>query len=512
MPAIQPIQSNRPQAWRSAFAIVALIILMTTVASAQTFTTLLAFDRTDGATPHAPLVQGLDGNLYGTTSGGGNGAECDSNLGCGTVFKITPSGVLTRLYSFCNLTNCADGGDPQASLLLATNGYFYGTTGDGGNSGSSLYPAGTIFRITSAGALTTLHKFCSLANCTDGGPGASTLIQATDGNFYGVTADGGGGQSNWKDCSAGCGTVFKLTPSGTYSVLHVFCAETNCPDGAIPAGALVQGSDGNLYGTTELGGVYAASNSYTCCGTMFKISLSGVFSTLHSFGNGGPHVPVGGLVQGADGNFYGTANYGGNANNGSIFKITPTGTVTALYGFCRTATPPCAEGTHPVVGLALANDGNFYGTTSSGGTDDDGTIFEITPGKEFTDLYNLCSSCKPSDDASPSALLQATDGNFYGTTDYTCDDCTGTVFKLSTGLSPFVVALPATAKVGVQIKILGTDLTGATSVTFNGETASFHVVSASEITATVPATATTGTIKVTTPTDTLSSNVAFQVQ
>ena len=513
MPATPSIQRNRlSRAWRNALVIFSFTVLTALASSAQTFTTLVAFDRTDGAAPHATLVQGLDGNFYGTTSEGGVGAKCGSNLGCGTVFKITPSGVLTRLYSFCNLTNCADGGDPLASLLLATNGYFYGTTGDGGNSGSSLYPAGTIFKITSAGVLTTLHTFCSLANCTDGGPGASSLIQATDGNFYGVTADGGGGQSNSPYCSSGCGVLFKLTRSGTYSVLHTFCAETTCHDGGAPVGALVQGTDGNLYGATAFGGVDAPATGYPCCGTIFKFSLSGAFTTLHSFGNGGPNTPNGGLVQYSDGNFYGTATYGGNANNGSIFKITPTGTVTGLYGFCRTATPPCPQGANPRAGLTLANDGNFYGTASSGATPDNaGDIFEITPGRVFTDLHSLCYSCKPSDDASPSGLLQATNGIFYGTTDFNCDSCNGSVFSLSTGLSPFVVALPATAKVGAAIKILGTDLTGATAVTFNGKAASFHVVSASEITTMVPTGATTGTIEVNTPAGTLSSNVAFRI-
>ena len=174
---------------------------------AQTFTTRVSFDASSGAIPTAPLVQGLDGKLYGTTNSGGAN-------GLGTVFHITPGGTLTTLYSFCPQTSCPDGTNPFAGLVLGTTGNFYGTTANGGANGHG----GTVFKITPAGALTTLHSFCTQTSCTDGDiPYAAGLVQATDGNFYGTTEYGG---------ANGGGAVFKITPGGTLATLYSFCAHT----------------------------------------------------------------------------------------------------------------------------------------------------------------------------------------------------------------------------------------------------------------------------------------------
>jgi len=199
--------------------VVILCASATSGASAQAFKTLVNFDGTNGATPiKMSLVQGTDGGIYGTTSGGGSG--CGS-AGCGTVFKITPRGALITIHAFCSETNCDDGFDPEAGLVLATDGNFYGTTAGGG---ANQY--GTVFRITPAGLLTTLYSFLP----SDGVILNASLIQGADGNFYG-TASGGGVN--------GYGTVFRITPTGTFAAIYSFCAQLNCTDGAYPQSALI---------------------------------------------------------------------------------------------------------------------------------------------------------------------------------------------------------------------------------------------------------------------------------
>jgi len=469
------------------------------VSPAQTLTTLASFNWSDGLHPQASLIQGTDGNLYGTTSAGGTSNNC-GDYSCGTVFKITPRGTLTMMHSFNN-TNY-DGAKPWAGLVQARDGNFYGTTS-----------WGTVFRITPSGTLTTLYSFCRQPRdgfCTDGAYPEDGLVQASDGNFYGTTY--GGGASN--NCGySGCGTVFRITPSGTLTTLHSFAGA----DGAIPTAGLVQATDGNFYGTTY-GGYY--SGNYTF-GTVFRITPSGTLTTLYSFcqrngcTDGG--APWAGLVQASDGNFYGTTHQGGTNGYGTVFKITPWGTLTTLYSFC--AQSGCPDGRVPFAGLVQASDGNFYGTTYYGGTNCGGndnygcgTVFKITPSGALTTLYSFCPQTGCTDGAYPFAgLVQATDGNFYGTTYDGGTDGYGTVFRLTVGLGPFVETNPTSGRVGAVVIILGTNLTDATGVTFNGTAARFRVVSASEITATVPFGATTGKVKVTTPGGTWTSNVNFQV-
>ena len=448
---------------------------------AQTLTTLVNFDWANGANPQSSLTQGTDGNFYGTTQNGGAYTR-------GTVFKITPSGALTTLYSFCSQSSCMDGLFPFAGLVQATDGNFYGTTADGGT-----YDDGTVFKITPGGTLTTLHSF----QATDGADPQARLVQATDGNFYGTTVEGG--TSN--NCgSYGCGTVFKITPSGALTTLHSF----DSSDGVEPWHGLVQASDGNFYGTTEYGGTYG-------WGTVFKITPSGTLTTLHSFcaqtGCTDGAKPLAGLVQATDGNFYGTTTAAGTYNDGTVFKITLGGTLTTLHSFDG------SDGFWPYDRLVQATDGNFYGTTSLGGTSyNDGTVFKITSGGTLTTLHSFCVEPNCTDGANPYAgLMQATNGNFYGTTYAGGTYNEGTVFSLSVGLTQFVELEPTSGSPGAPVTILGTNLTGSTSVTFNGTLATFTVVSPSEITTTVPAGATTGTVWVTTPSGVLSSNVPFQV-
>jgi uncharacterized repeat protein (TIGR03803 family) len=456
---------------------------------AQNFKTLVIFNGTNGEDPFAPLVQGTDGNFYSTTVYGG-----DRNFG--TVFKINPRGKLTTLYSFCAQTSCADGTYPDG-LTQATDGNFYGATYGGSQS------QGTVFKITPEGTLTTLYTFCTKTNCTDGAQPQSVLFQGTDGDFYGTTNFGG---------RNGQGTIFKISPSGKLTTLYRFCAKTNCTDGAQPYTGLIQAGDGNFYGTTALGG-----GNQSCrggCGAAYKITPKGKLTTLYSFcmqtNCSDGSTPQGRLVQGTDGNFYGTTDVGGANNFGTVFKITPAGKLTTLHSFCTTT---CTDGGIPYAGLVQATDGNFYGTAAFGGQNGYGAVFKMTAAGKVTTLHGLDKT----DGFSPGAeLMQATDGSFYGSTqeggDLNCSSggC-GTVFRVDEGLGQFVETRPTSGKVGAKVIILGTNLTGATSVSFNGTAARFHVVSKSEIKATVPAGATAGKLQVKTSHGTLVSNVDFRV-
>jgi uncharacterized repeat protein (TIGR03803 family) len=459
--------------------------------SAQTFTTLVNFDGTNGASPaFVSLVQGLDGNFYGTTlDGGANGS--------GTVFKVTPTGILTTLYSFCSQKGCTDGSSPLGGLALGADGSFYGTTYIGGTTVNRICRdgCGTVFKITPQGILTTLHSF-NLSE--DGNYPYAQLIQGTDGNFYGTTVQG--------PSQYGAGTVFEITPGGLFKTLYRF----NLDEGGGPIGGLVQATDGNFYGTTSDGGANSA-------GTVYQFTPGGAYSTLYNFcslsgcEDGGYSSAA--LFQGSDGSLYGTTEGGGlplcyeGEGCGTIFKVTLQGALTNLYSF----TGP--DGSDPYGPVIQATDGNFYGTTNEGGNSPScssgcGTIYKITTVGILTTLHDF----DVTDGYAPEGgLVQGTNGSFYGTTLNGGSKPQGTAFALSVGVGPFVESLPPYGKVGAGIRILGTNLTGTTSVTFNGMPAIFTVQSKSEITTTVPAGATTGNVQVTTPTATLISNVAFTV-
>jgi uncharacterized repeat protein (TIGR03803 family) len=465
---------------RSGLLSVAVLAIVAS-ASAQTFTTLVNFDDLDGTTPVAGLTQGTDGNLYGMTSYGGTEGE-------GTIFKIDAQGDLTTLVSFADGNNDAT---PLGPILQDTNGSFYGTTFDG-----AAY--GTIFKLDPKGNLTTLYSFCS-TNCPQGNGPQSGLIQGSDGHLYGTTLYGG---------IYDAGTVFKITVGGKLTSLYSFC-EGGC-DGAgygIYTG-LIQGVDGAYYGTTAYGG----SHGY---GTFYKITSKGKLNILYNFcseagcADGGEPF---GVMQADDGNFYGTTATGGN-RGGTVFKVTSGGELTTLYTFC--AQSGCSDGSTSNGGLVRGTDGNLYGTTTQGGVSGNGTVFQITPAGGLTTLHSFDQT----DGAVPmGVLLQATNGTFYGTTSEggsggsRCGHIgCGTVFSLSVGLGPFVATRPTFGKTGAKVLILGTNLHGATAVAFNGTSATFKIVSNTEITANVPPGATTGPVTVTTPNGTLASNVEFRI-
>ena len=324
------------------------------------------------------------------------GGSAACTFGCGTVFRITAAGALTVLYSF----DAPDYG-PSSGLIQATDGNFYGTTAWGGGS-TNCYEyngCGTVYEITAEGALTTLYSFTESA-----GP-LSGVIQARDGNFYGTTYYGGPSSN----CYLGCGTIFSLTAVGTLTTLYSFSGT----DGVGP-GVLIQARDGNLYGTTLDGGAYNG-------GTVFKLSAAGTLTTLHSFCSqtncGDGQLPAT-LIQGTDGNLYGTTLAGGANGYGTIFKLTVPGTLTTAYSFC--AQKFCSDGNEPT-GLMQASDGNLYGTTNQGGRsiNGGGTIFEIIAGK-LTTIHTFVATggSYASGETPQGGVMQAPDGTFYGTAAY----------------------------------------------------------------------------------------------
>lgn len=297
----------------------------------------------DGQFPVGSLLLATNGLLYGTTEQGGTALQ-------GNIYTITAEGTETNLYNFC-VTTCDDGAAPTTALIQV-GGNVYGTTNS------------TIFRMTLAGKLTTLYNFCNTIDCNAFGPPyPSTLVQGSDGNFYGVTSGG----------NVNAGTIFKMTPSGTLTTLHTFSGS----DGSSPNGSLVQGPAGALYGVALTGGRTSSKcPAYGTCGTVFKITRAGTFTVLHSFnGNDGAN-PDGALVVGSDGDLYGTTSQAGANQAGTIFRMSPMGNVETLYNFC--SQQGCLDGSNPEGSLLQATNGTFYGTTRNGGSDGDGTIFTLS--------------------------------------------------------------------------------------------------------------------------------------
>jgi uncharacterized repeat protein (TIGR03803 family) len=338
-----------------------------------------------GVAPYSPLTEGRDGNYYGTTLEGGSDDD-------GTVFKITPNGVLSTLFSF-NYTYGAIG---YGGLVLDTNGIFYGAAAEGGT-----YDDGTMFSISTSGAVLSLLKF----NGYNGAFPVAGMVQGSDGNLYGTTLEGG---------VYGYGTIFRAT-TAPFSLTTL--VSFNYADGGYPSPVLVQGSDGNFYGTTENGGA-------TGWGTVFKMTPSGTFTVLYSFSGGNDGgSPVPGLVQATDGNFYGTTYEEGTNGYGTVFEITPSGALTTLYSFTGGN-----DGSYPWGGLMQAADGNLYGTASSGGVYNSGTVFQIAPTGALATIaqFDGFSGADPA-----AALIQGTDGNLYGTTAGGGINGDGVIYRLS---------------------------------------------------------------------------------
>jgi len=325
----------------------------------------------------------------------------------GLVFNAAADAV-TNLYSFGGLlVNPPDGAGPQTGLAKGFDGNFYGTTHFGGTSNE-----GAVFRINPDGSYLNLYSFGVSPN---DGVTPNALVQGSDTNFYGTAYEGGANDD---------GAVFRISPDGRETILYSFAGYPK--DGANPRGGIVQGYDGDFYGTAQYGGV----NSY---GIVFRISPDGGETNLYSFA-GFPNdgaLPLGGLMQGSDSNFYGTTFNGGVSNVGTVFRISPGGSYTNLYWFGSSPN----DGQYPQIGLVEGSDGNFYGTTESGGTDGNGTVFRISPSGAYMSLYSFAGPfAKPPDGASPDGVLvEGSDTNFYGTTSYGGKYGYGTAFRISPG-------------------------------------------------------------------------------
>jgi uncharacterized repeat protein (TIGR03803 family) len=484
-----------------ALACAAITFSLTVSAQAQTVADLANFNGQTGDGPFGSVMQATDGRFYGTTVAGGIYRS-------GDVFEVTSGGDLRVLYSFCAKPvsgECTDGANSLSAPVLASDGNLYGVTSAGGSNagdlkGGDTFGSGTVYKLTLGGKLTTLYTFCPSLPCIDG-RGPNGLIQASDGNFYGTTSDGG----RFKE-----GTIFKVTPSGKYTVLYSFCALANCRDGELPTFPPLQGIDGNFYGTAA-GGASGA-------GVVYELNASGTFTVLYNFCNyGSGHCPGGSvptnIVQDAHGNLFGTTEFGGssetgeNAGYGVVFEITPTNQYIVLQSFDF-------NHQNPTAGLILANDGNLYGVNQGSGRNG-GSIVAINPAGGVTPVYTF-GECDASGYNPSGSLFQGTDGNLYGMNAYGgggdggCGGY-GTIYSVSNGLSPLVETSPAAGKVGQSVIILGNGLTGTSSVTFNGVAAAFTVKSDTYIKATVPMGAITGTVSVVTPTGTLNSNPQFVV-
>jgi len=375
--------------------------------NAQTLTTLHVFTMDEGVPiePQGPLVAGCDGNFYNVLYNGGPSEF-------GSFFRVNPNGSFTNLYTF---SGGSDGADPSVGLVLGSDGSFYDTAGFNPNG------LGTVFRVATNGTLTTLLSFTDSDGCEPQG-----LVLGTPTDLYGVTQGCNGPFYPY-------GSVFQVSTNGTLTQIYQFSGSAS--DWSWPATPLVKGTDTNFYGMT--GGDGVGGHSGGTGGTVFRISPTGAFTNLYAFsgqavsdveGNMGSSR----LVEGSDSNFYGTVPFGGNTVSntdgwGSIFQITPSGTLTTLHTFNLT------DGGRPSGPLVEGSDGNFYGVATAGGVpnvaDGNGVVYRVSPSGGYTNVYSFQGE---SDGQNPiGGLVQGSDGSFYGLTSFGF----GSIFKLQIPLS-----------------------------------------------------------------------------
>lgn len=394
--------SSRVLAW-----VLAAVLAFPVASSADvTATTIHSFDKDDGWEPVGALVDGGDGFLYGATQLGGTGVTNPA----GTVFRITPGGTLTSLYTFDFQVT---GDEPFAGVVRLDDGTLLGTTRGSGSFNGSVYRLGTA-------GFTNLHSFSGFFGGQDGGHPEATLVEGGDGNLYGTTSDGG---------EHNIGTIYRIDALGDYEIVHSFNGSLGVQDGAYPRAALVRGDDGALYGTTTQNGPTQPS---AASGTVFRFEPeTSDVTTLHGFHDSDGAAPNTALVKGADGFLYGTASSGGAHNAGTVFRIREDGTgFQVLHAFEFTN----GDGTSPV-GLVAGSDGNLYGTTTAGGSGFIGTVFRQRPNGGYETVLSF-----PLADTGGygprGPLVQASDGDFYGTTylggapSAKCAGGCGTVFRI----------------------------------------------------------------------------------
>ncbi len=467
-----------------------------------TLTTLVNFNDSNGSRPSAELVQDQFGSLYGTTSEGGSG-------GAGTVFKITLKGIFTTLVNF----STTNGSKPVSGLVQDAYGNFYGTTYEGGLAGY-----GTIFKVTSSGALTTLVHFTG----PNGANPFSKLVLATDGNLYGTTFYGGSGLCQNFGQPDGCGTIFKVTPSGVLTTLVNFDTST----GAYPRSGFLLGLDGNFYGTTFSGGGQSGN------GTVFQMTPAGILSTLLIFNGSNGNNPTS-FILGIDGSYYGVTFSGGDFGSGVLFRLAPDGTYTPIINFDGT------NGSWPI-GITQGNNGIFYGTSTGGGTSGKGIIFSVagalttaptltsfSPRQGAPDtaiiltgtnlssvqgvMFNgIAASFTINSDNQLTAIVPR--GASTGTIAVTNPSGTSVSSQSFTVLPPAPTLTsfsPSSGAVGTTITLTGTNFVGTTAVTLAGINTTFTVLSDTQMTVVVPADASSGIIKVTTPGGSATSTNRF---
>jgi uncharacterized repeat protein (TIGR03803 family) len=456
------------------FAIGAFYILSTVPLRSQTVTVHVFTDSPDGSEPDAPLVQGRDGKLYGTTGQGGTNVctNLGYDTGCGTIFNLDTSGNLTVLHSF----DGTDGFGPQG-VILASDGNFYGAAQLGG-----AYGFGTLFRITASGVFTKLHDF---ANGADGEYSQDQLLQALDGNLYGFTQTG----------------LYRASPSGTITSLFNFPGSFPVTNNRAP---LIQAPDGSLYSSMAYG--YYNGQTYPC-GSIVRFNLQGTVISEHDFGcsltQPSGNFPYSALTLASDGNFYGTNVGGGSGSVGTAFKLNPqSNLLTVLHDYTRASESPYA-------GLIQGTDGNFYGVVIYSDAAYSGTVDQLTPAGIYTEVGDLPYH---GEDFPYWSLIQHTSGKFYGSSWFAENQpgYYGSVYSFDNGLAPFITFVRAQGKIGSTVQILGQGFKGTTSVIFNGVPASsFSILSATYLTAVVPAGATSGPVTVQTSNRTLTSNKNF---
>ena len=440
--------------------------------SAQVFTKLVDFSQTDDPEPYEmQLQQDWHGDLWGTSA-----------AFSGSTFTMTRSGQLSTIYSFGTYGVGVFGG------LLGLDGNFYGILQLGGTNG-----LGSIYKLTPEGVYTDLHDF----NFTEGQFPIGPLLLGPDGFFYGGTVSGG----NSTNCQQfGCGVIYKISPTGEFRVVYNF----DGLHGQTPFGGLSLASDGKFYGTTESG------LGKTSFGTVFSLTPSGEFRLIHAFTESlGGATPWAGVVQGPDGWFYGTTAAGGINQAGIVYKIAPSGQFINLHSFDFLADGgnPLSDLTLGTDGnlygttWANGNDPNC--------TPPCGTIFQVTPGGAFTNLHTFIGS---DGSGLQVPLTQHTNGKFYGTASYGGANQWGTGYSLDMGLGPFLRLQDPAGSAGSTTYILGVGLVGTSSVTFNDVAASFEVRSDTFMTAIVPAGAATGPVKAITPHGVLVSSGNFHVR
>jgi uncharacterized repeat protein (TIGR03803 family) len=465
----------------SLLALAALAVALVGIAipaSAQGF--VYDFPTNTGAPvfPNGALAQGRDGNLYGMA------LDAWSVSQGGAIYRITPSGAESGVYVLPN--DGSQGFNCYPGLTLGTDGNFYGACVQ------SATGYGTVFRVTPDGTFNLLHTF---SNGTDGEVPYGPPVEGTDGNFYGVTYGNGSGIPG--------GTVYKITPSGTLTTVHTFSLDGN---GTNPQGPLFVGSDGNFYGTTTATG----TGGY---GSVFKMTAKGKITVLHSFTSavtdGG--TPQSGVIQAADGSFYGATFRGGTSNEGTLFKVTAAKKFTLLHGFDLASD----YGIYPAQPVVQATDGNIYGVATSyasGGYANNGSVYKMGTAKKgkFSVVFEFANG--PVVPVPDSPLLAHTNGILYGSTDQGGPTTSGTIYSVIPGLQPFVTIQTKSGKVGTSVNILGQGFNSATSVAFNGTAAIFSVVSDTFMTATIPSGSTTGYVTVAEPGGTLKSNFKFKVK